>query len=233
MMCNPGTKEGVTVKEGRFSKVWPANEKFLTALRKKDALVGVAIDPLTAHECGNQRYLSILWLDACLTERLPEDPTDSLRPMPTEGAWLAPFLEEVATAETEFTGDKSQAGWLPSQDIAKAWMHYVKDTAIPDMTPPSAPENVKANRNLITWDAEADLESGIGHFIIKRDGKVIGNVPENSKNPFGRPVFQGLQYSDTPVQPLVKMQFKDKTAEADRKYEYEVISVNTVGLKSR
>ena len=25
MMCNPGTKEGVTVKDGRFSKVWPAN----------------------------------------------------------------------------------------------------------------------------------------------------------------------------------------------------------------
>ena len=29
MMCNPGTKEGVTVKTGRFARVWPMNETFL------------------------------------------------------------------------------------------------------------------------------------------------------------------------------------------------------------
>ncbi len=232
IMCNPGTKEGVTVKEGRFSKVWPANEKFLTALRKKDALVGVSIDPLSAHECGNQRYMAILWLDACLTSRLPEDPTDSLKPMPTDEAWFSPFLERVATTDTKFSGDKSQAGWLPNEAVAKAWMHYVKDTAIPDITPPPAPKNVKANGNLVTWDAEADLESGIARFIIKRNGKIIGTVPENSKNPFGRPLFQGLQYSDTPAQPLVKMEFKDNTVESGQTYEYQVISENTVGLKS-
>jgi hypothetical protein len=26
MMCNPGAKAGVTVKDGRFANVWPANE---------------------------------------------------------------------------------------------------------------------------------------------------------------------------------------------------------------
>ena len=34
-------------------------------------LVGVAIDPLSSHDCGNQRYLAIPWLDACLSARLP------------------------------------------------------------------------------------------------------------------------------------------------------------------
>ena len=71
MMCNPGTKEGVTVKEGRFAGVWHANEEFFNAVRGQGGLVGVAVDPLTAHECGNARYLAIPWLDACLSVRLP------------------------------------------------------------------------------------------------------------------------------------------------------------------
>ena len=67
VMCNPGTKEGVTVKDGRFSGVWPANEVFFSEVRSKGGLIGVAVDPLTSHECGNQRYLAIPWLDTCLT----------------------------------------------------------------------------------------------------------------------------------------------------------------------
>lgn len=33
MMCNLGTQEGVTVKDGRFAGVWPANETFFRAVR--------------------------------------------------------------------------------------------------------------------------------------------------------------------------------------------------------
>lgn len=71
VMCNPGTKEGVTVKDGRFAGVWPANEAFFTAMRAKGAPIGVAVDPLTAHECGNSRYMAILWLDQCLARVWP------------------------------------------------------------------------------------------------------------------------------------------------------------------
>ena len=72
VMCNLGTKEGVTVKDGRFAGVWPANEAFFNEVRGKGGLIGVAVDPLTTHECGNQRYLAIPWLDACLSARLPK-----------------------------------------------------------------------------------------------------------------------------------------------------------------
>ena len=92
LMCNLGTKEGVTVKDGRFAGVWPGNEAFFTELRAKGALVGVAVDPLSSHDCGNQRYLAIPWLDACLAARLPEAPGGPLRPIPKEAAWLAPVL---------------------------------------------------------------------------------------------------------------------------------------------
>jgi len=232
VMCNPGTKEGVTVKEGRFAGVWPANEEFFTTMRAKGGLIGVAVDPLTAHECGNQRYMAIAWLDVCLSVRLPKS-GGKLNPMPADTAWLAPLLGTEASPAVKFAGDKNKAVWLPNEAVAKAWMHYVKDTVIPDSTPPPAPTNVRITGNELSWEAEADLESGLAHFIIERDGQAVGTVPEKPANPFGRPIFQGLQYSDTPTNPLVKMTFTDKKSESGKKHEYRVIAVNTAGLQSK
>lgn len=239
MMLNPGTKEGVTEKDGKFSGVWPTMQRFLKPLREKGGLVGVAVDPLTSHECGNQRYLAIPWFDVCLTRRLPAAAGGALRPMPQRDAWLAPApgsetapgTASIAVPEAEFPRDKATAIWLPNEAIAKAWMEYVRDTRVTDTTPPPAPVNLQVKAGVLTWEAEADLESGIGHFIIERDGEEIATVPAKPANPFGRPLFQGLQYSDTPSQPLVAMQFEDTAATAGS-HRYRVISVNTVGLKS-
>ncbi len=234
MMCNLGTKEGVTVKDGRFAGVWPANEAFFNELRGKGGLVGVAVDPLSAHECGNQRYLAIPWLDACLSARLPKNAGEPLQSMPTDQAWLGPILGGEAVREVKQQGDLlGKAAWLPNEAIAKAWMEYVKDTKVGDTTPPPAPTNVRVRGNKLTWEAEADLESGLASFIIERDGQFLANVPEQGKNPFGRPIFQNLQYSDTPTQPLVPMEFADTKAESGKKHTYRVIAVNTVGLKSK
>ena len=232
MMCNPGTKEGVTEKNGRFAKVWPANETLFSAVRGKGGLIGVAVDPLTAHECGNQRYLAIPWLDACLTARLPDRVGEPLKPMPLNDVWLAPLPGTEASPAAKFSGDPNKAIWLPNKTIAKAWTHYVTDTAVPDTTPPPGPQDLVVKGKSITWTAKSDLESGLSHFLIERDGKEIATVPKKPTNRFGRPIFQGLQYSDTPAAPLVKMQFTDPTAEAGKEYQYRVISVNTTGLKS-
>ncbi len=112
-------------------------------------------------------------------------------------------------------------------------MQYVKDTAITDSTPPPAPTNLRVSGNELSWEAEADVESGLAGFIIERDGRFLANVPEQGKNPFGRPIFQNLQYSDTPTQPLVPLRFTDTGAESGKKHTYRVIAVNTVGLKSQ
>ncbi len=232
LMCNPGTKEGVTVKEGRFAGVWPSNEAFFKEVRSKGGLIGVAVDPLTAHECGNQRYMAIAWLDACLAARLPDKSGEPLKPMPTEGAWLAELLATEAVPAAKLSGDPKQSVWLPNETVAKKWMQYVKDTAVADTTPPPAPRNLLVEGNVLTWEAESDLESGTAQFIIERDGEVVGSVPEQAKNPFGRPIFQGLQYSDTPAQPLARMTFSDTKAEPGKKHAYRVIQVNTAGLKS-
>jgi pimeloyl-ACP methyl ester carboxylesterase len=232
VMCNLGTREGVTAKEGRFAAVWPATEAFFNEVRGRGGLVGVAVDPLTGHECGNQRYLAIPWLDACLTARLPNAAGEALRAMPTDTAWLAPVLGGEAVPAAKYAGDPLKAAWLPGEVIAKAWTEYVKDTRVTDATPPPAPTNVRVQGNTLTWEAEADLESGLAGFVVERDGRFLANVPEQGKNPFGRPIFHNLQYSDTPTQPLVPMQFTDPKPEAGKKHIYRVLAVNTVGLKS-
>ncbi len=238
VMCNLGTKEGVTLKEGRFAGVWPGVETFFHAMRAKGALICVSADPLTSHECGNQRYLALPWLDACLTARLPAKPGEPLKPMLASASWLAPLhagepevLAPVPAAK--FTGAKEKSVWLPNEAIAQAWVQYVKNTDVTDRTPPPAPTNVRVKGNEITWEADADLESGLASFIIERDGQFLATLPEQGKNPFGRPVFQNLQYSDTPSQPLVQMRFTDTKAEAGKVHQYRVIAVNTVGLKSK
>ncbi len=237
VMCNLGTKEGVTDKEGRFAGVWTGVETFFKAMRGKGSLIGVAVDPFSSHDCGNQRYLAIPWLDACLTARLPDHGGVALKPMPLEESWLAPLeagnpIPSAPIAAADFKGDLGTSVWLPDKTIAGSSRQYITDTAVTDTTPPPAPANLTVNGNELSWEAEADLESGLASFEIERDGKFLAKVPEEAKNPFGRPLFQNLSYSDTPTQPLVAMRFTDTTAEAGKTYIYKVIAVNTVGLKS-
>ena len=122
--------------------------------------------------------------------------------------------------------------WLPNQAVASAWSQYCKDTALTDETRPPAPWDLRVHGAELTWKAEADVESGLAHFIIERDGRFLATVPEKGRNPFGRPVFQNLQYSDTPSQPLMAMRFTDKTVQAGQVHRYTIRSVNTVGLSS-
>ncbi|MCU0703733.1 MAG: hypothetical protein MUF18_07130 [Fimbriiglobus sp.] len=233
MMCNLGTKEGVTVKDGQFAGVWPGNQKFFDSVRGKGGRVGVAIDPLSSHECGNSRYLAIPWLDACLTARLPKKVGDPLADMPANDAWLAPITGGEAVAASKWKEEPRKAGWLPNEAIAKKWEQYVRDTIVGDDTPPPAPTNVMVKGAVLTWECTADVESGLANFVIERDGRQIATLPDKGKNPFGRPLFQGLQYSDTPPQPLAAMTFTDPKPEPGRSHSYRVIAVNTAGLKSK
>jgi len=232
IMCNPGTKEGFTATDNKFRGVWPANQAFFKAVRSRGGLVGVAIDPLSSHECGNSRYLAIPWLDACLAARLPARPGDPLRPLPADAAWLAPITGGEPLPAADVVGDPRALGWLPDERIAAAWLAYVEDTAVPDPTPPPAPTTLRLAGTTLTWEAEADLESGLAGFAIERNGARIATLPERRRNPFGRPLFQGLLYSDSPPQPLAEMRHVLTAAEAAEPAAYRVVAVNTVGLET-
>lgn len=232
LMCNPGTKEGVTATDNKFAGVWPANQAFFKTIRSRGGLVGVAIDPLTSHECGNSRYLAIPWLDACLAARLPAKPGELLAAMPADEAWLAPITGGAAAAAKGVEGDPLTLGWLPNERIAAAWMQYVKDTAVADPSPPPAPTALRLAGTTLTWEAEADPESGLAGFVIERNGVRIATLPEKQRNPFGRPLFQGLLYSDTPPQPLAEMRHELSAEQAAEPAAYRVSAVNTAGLET-
>jgi hypothetical protein len=231
MMANPGTKEN---GDKRFNGAWTGTLAMFKAYRAKGAPIGFAPDPLTSHQCGDQRYASIAFFDACLALRLPVT-GNTLRKIDQAKGWLSPLLGDIAVLAADFKGDLTTSNWLPDAAFAKAWADYVKTGATSDSTPPPAPFRVATKATdagvEITWDAHADRESGLRQFIVKKDGVSIGRVPETPKNPFGRPLFQGMSYGDTPTQPLAAMRFVDKGAKPGSKYE--IIAVNGVGLESK
>lgn len=237
VMCNPGAKEN---GDKRFSGAWNGALAMFKAYRAHGAPIGFAPDPRTSHECGDCRYLAIPFFDACLAIRLPEKgSTDQkLKPVDKKAAWLAAPLTDKAEPMTSYAGKADEAVWLPNEDVARAWAEYVKTGAGSDDTPPPAALNVRATRKPdlsveLTWEAEADFESGIQAFIIQRDGKDLAQVPEKPLGRFGRPLFQAMSYHDTPERPLPEMRFVDRSPPPGAKHEYRVIIVNSVGLRSQ
>ena len=158
--------------------------------------------------------------------------------MDTSKAWLAPFPGDEAKPAAEFKGNRDESIWLPNEAVAKAWMEYVKTGATSDTTPPPAPFDVRVSAKSeqgteIVWSAEADFESGIGGFIVLRDGQELAKVPEKPVGKFGRALFQSMTYHDTPSQPLPQMRYVDISAKLGEKHTYSIVSVNSVGLKSQ
>lgn len=231
MMANPGVKEN---GDKRFNGAWTGNLAMFKDYRAKGAPIGFAPDPLTSHQTGDQRYAAIAFFDACLALRLPSQ-GNTLRKVDQSKGWLAPLLGDKAVPAAEFAGDKALSSWLPDATFARAWTEYVSTGATNDTTPPPSPFNIAtkpvAEGIEITWEAHADLESGLRQFIITKDGQAVGRVPEKLASPFGRPLFQGMTYGDTPTLPPAAMRFVDKGAKPGA--TYKVIAVNTVGLESK
>jgi pimeloyl-ACP methyl ester carboxylesterase len=244
-MLNPGVKEEATFKpnpKGKEKGPWYGNLATFREWRAHGALVGFAPDPRSDHECADSRYISIPYLDTCLAFRLPDKGSKSqaLKPMDTSKAWLAPLMGKDAVASADFKGNIKESVWLPNDRIAKAWMEYVRTGVVGDTTPPPAPANVKVfpkgakgeEGAEIVWTAVADFESGIGGFIVLRDGQELARLPKTPVGKFGRPLFQGMTYHDTPTQPLAQTRYFDVAFKPAAKHSYQVITVNGVGLKS-
>jgi hypothetical protein len=85
---------------------------------------------------------------------------------------------------------------------------------------------------MVTWDAEADFESGLRAFIVQRDGKEFAQIPEQPVGLYGSPLFQGMSFGDTPLLPLAPMRFFDRSASRGESHTYAVITVNGKTLKS-
>jgi hypothetical protein len=236
VMCNPGAKER---DDERFRVAWDGGMDMFKAYRAKGAPIGFAPDLNTAHECGDSRYLAIPFFDACLAQRLPkaDAPTQTLRPVRSEQSWLVSSLGTDTSPAGKFAGDPKQAVWLPNEAFAKLFLEYAEKGSTTDVTPPPTPHHVAAVKNddstvTLTWQADADFESGLRQFIILRDGQEMKAFPEKPVNRYGRPLFQGMSYHDTPTAPVAEMKVVLQKADVPTGSKLQVISVNSVNLKS-
>lgn len=236
-MCNPGIKER---DDPRMVGAWMAGTGLFHLYRSQGAPIGFAADPRSGHECADSRYLAIPFFDACLEMRLPEAgaSSQSLKPVDQKLGWLSTLSGDKPVPVAEYKGLENESVWLPNEKFAVLWAEYIRVGSVGDTTPPPAPVDVRqtvdANGSAeLTWDAAADFESGLKCFVIRRDGKTLGQVPEKPVGKFGRPLFQSMSYHDTPERPLPEMRFLDTTAKPGEKHSYEVISVNSVGLESQ
>jgi len=224
---NGGLKEE---QDKRHGSARVGDRAMFKAWRAKGAPAGFARDPRTGHECGDSRYLAIPYLDACLKMRLPKTGR-VLKPVDFNQGWLSEMDSPEGVPAVQYAGSKEAAAWMPNEKLVKARAEYIKVGAVSDKTPPLTPTRLALTKDTLTWEAEADFESGIQQFIILRDGQEIGRVPEKPSGKFGRQLFQGMSYGDTPEKPLTEMKFVDKTP-ATKVGAYHVISVNSVGLQS-
>src|SRR5205823_1027013 len=97
-----------------------------------------------------------------------------------------------------------------------------------DTTAPPTPTKVTAKSTAagleLAWEAEADFESGLQQFVIERDGREIGRVPEKLLPRFGRPLFQRKTHGDTAEAPLAEMRFRDIAPASGPGHRYRIIS---------
>jgi hypothetical protein len=175
--------------------------------------------------------------------RLPPKGSKSqnLKPVDMNQGWLATFLGQTAVPASNYKGNPLEAVWLPGEQVARIWIEYVKNGTVADITQPLPPFNVRVTSrgnagNEITWDAEVDFESGLGGFFVMRDDQALARLPAMIPlGVYGRPLFQGLSYHDTPEGPSgpPEMRYLDVSAKPGEKHRYSVLAINSAGVTSQ
>ncbi|MDN5216632.1 hypothetical protein QQ020_31475 [Fulvivirgaceae bacterium BMA12] len=233
----------------QFGRLWSRCVTNFENARKQQAIIALAVNPETAHDCGHSRLLAIPFFDACLSQRLPgiEDKNQTLKPMDVKKAWVGnnktfeirPFKGgNINTLNTSI---------LPNEKVAKIWREYVQTGWVTDKTAPEkAPYNLEAeyiSNSIvkISWEADADLESGIKQFYLYRDNEKIKEFIGPNDN-FNKKNFQYGNFGDEPVPEALyenvnswiptSLVFFDYNLNPNKKYVYQIKMVNWSNLES-
>ena len=195
-------------------------------MRAHDAPASIAFTRGQTHNHSYIRTMTVPFWEAALKQRLAPDGT--LQKLDPERTFLGDTISFNICQEKYYTGDKSDLCRLPDRASAEAWSEYASTGTVKDTTPPDKPYSLKiipdGDASLLTWRAEADIESGIGCFNIYKDGEIIGRVPSEG-------VFQGYDTNGDQARPVIppKMEFR---LPAGQWKELAVETVNRDGLAS-
>jgi len=237
LFCFGETEE---VPDTRFYIGVAAARQLFEHGRKQGALWSLAVHPGSNHENSNSRLLAIRFFDAVLKYRLPDAVEKPAQPVaPLNPVYDKSYVGDLKTLklfrENEYAKDKSDMAWFPDIHAARAWQELSRRGSIADGTPPPAPTDVTLTKDgdrwKLTWQAEADVESGIGSFRIYRGDEMIGEVkgPVDKRwNPHGH--YHAWNYSD---QPLQGTEFPQKEFVVDSASKnLSVTTVNQSGIES-
>lgn len=151
-------------------------------LRKMGAPVIIAHNEGQNHNFSYLRYMVIPFFEATLRKRLPVDCSPTLRDINPNDTWLGDTLSLKVYRELDYTGSKSNMCVFPDELTARNWQEFVSTGTVVDKTPPPAPWNLRVKRAAdmleVTWEADADIESGILKFNIYKNGVLVGALPE-------------------------------------------------------
>jgi hypothetical protein len=164
---------------------WKTALHSFSQLRKMDGLVSLAYNAGQNHNFTYLRYITIPFFESVLAQRIHLTKSGELNEMDQTKSWLcdttATGIVHVYKAST-FTGNPRGMSWLPDSACAVKFKEYISTGIVKDITPPVAPIKLKLTSKgdsavELSWEAKADIESGIGHFNIYRNGLLIARYP--------------------------------------------------------
>jgi pimeloyl-ACP methyl ester carboxylesterase len=190
----------------------------------------LAIDPLTGHENGDTRMLVISFFDTVFRQ------ASQLGGKSSESVWWGDprSLQISADAQPLRPSSDLAVSWLASESLALRWQEFGRIGAIRDVTPPPPPTGVTVRPivggNVVTWNAQADIESGILEFRVYGDGQLLGAVRSRAEEP-GMPPFQRWNYFDQPEEDLEEEPLRFTWRGVSHQV-FRVTTVNHSGLES-
>lgn len=161
---------------------WATASHTFHKLRNMDAPVSIAYNAGQNHNFSYIRYMAIPFFEAVMKQRMPEGNTTVMRDIDRTKTWLGDTLSLQIYKESDYKNNKSGLCLFPDETTAKNWKEFVSTGKVADKTPPPAPFNVKVkwinNALEVTWEADADIESGILRFDIFKNGSLVGKIPD-------------------------------------------------------
>jgi pimeloyl-ACP methyl ester carboxylesterase len=203
LLCLLGMRESINT----FSSfVYSTAVEAMKYRISRNAPVCIAPDPSAGHESADSRLLAIPYIDEILKLRLSDSTTTVSRSnqyyIDLENFMMTDKITDITYAYNW--------NWVPDKLFADKWLEFINTGKVTDTSPPSDPPyNVEAKKEgqniLITWKADADLESGIKGFRIYRNDKLINADSSRSNWDFH------FDYHDNPIKLYDKFEFMDKT----------------------
>ncbi len=213
---------------------WQTALKTFHQLRQLGSYVSIAHTPYQNHNYSYVRYMAIPFYEAALVQRLPAGKNKgykAMREMDAAKAWLGDTATLNIYPAKSYPANKLSASWFPDSLTAVKWREYVITGTVADRTPPPAPYGIQLKRrhNMaveLSWQADADVESGISHFNIYKDNQWIGRFPSSG-------AYQNFDTNGDDTYPLSLPKLKmDITLPWNDKGKIAISTVNQFGLES-